>query len=108
MSFEVRKAVEGSQDQDSERQSESLSRQVERLKRNRFRMLGIFCFFLVLSVSLFIWDLTQKSHDQAQRDAIELFQYSCNVVLNLIIAICLLICTRNFFVLLKERFGGHM
>jgi len=73
-------------------------------------MLAVFCFFLLLSISLFVWDLTKKSHDEnsQQYETIELFQYSCNMVLNLIIAVCLLICIRNFFTLLSERFGGHV
>jgi hypothetical protein len=48
---------------------------VERLKRNRYRLLGIFCFFLVLSLSLFVWDLAKKYTDEDKRGghAIELF-----------------------------------
>ena len=79
-------------------------------------MLAFFLFFLLTSMFLFVWDLIKKcnpnNENQPATTKIELFQYSCNVVLNAIIAVSLLVFIRFFFYMLKQKMDdlgqGHI
>lgn len=71
-------------------------------------MLAVFSFFLVLSIFLFGWDLFKKSSSQSADTRIEEFQYSCNVILNLIIAVSLLVFVRYFFDMVRKHFKNHL
>lgn len=73
-------------------------------------MLAIFSFFLALSIFLFGWDLFKKtkSSSSSAESRIEEFQYSCNVILNLIIAVSLLVFVRYFFEMVRKHFKNHI
>lgn len=68
-------------------------------------MLTLFGFFLAVSLFLFAWDLVKKTKSaNSSETRIEEFQYSCNVVLNLIIAVSLLVFIRYFFEMFKTHY----
>jgi uncharacterized protein HemY len=66
-------------------------------------MLGIFVLFLVVSLGLFVDDLIKKQDSTVSDTKIEQFQYSCNCVLNLIIAVSLLVIIRYFFEMARQQ-----